>query len=138
MRPFLLFLIRTHPLQRKEYPLQYASTDKNKKSHYSHIMCQCVLNCVIKFFLTAHNFQKWKTTFLTCPSYKMYRVEVVGLKSSNYTFKKNILFLWERKIYGNFVKIWYFVNNCLSKVRIWKSFCTYTQKNISCFFVKFT
>ena len=22
------------PLQMKEYPLQYASTDKNKKSHY--------------------------------------------------------------------------------------------------------
>ena len=27
-------MIRTHPLQMKEYPLQYASTDKNKKSHY--------------------------------------------------------------------------------------------------------
>ena len=35
VRPFLLFVIRTHPLQRKEYRLQYASTDKNKKSHYN-------------------------------------------------------------------------------------------------------
>ena len=31
MRPFLLFMIRTHPLQMKEYLLQYASTDKKKK-----------------------------------------------------------------------------------------------------------
>ena len=35
VRPFLLFIIRTHPLQMKKYPLQYASTDKNKKSHSS-------------------------------------------------------------------------------------------------------
>ena len=34
-RPFLLFAIWTHPLQMREYPLQYASTDKNKKSHYN-------------------------------------------------------------------------------------------------------
>ena len=34
-RTFLLFMIWTHPLQMCEYPLQYASTDKNKKSHYS-------------------------------------------------------------------------------------------------------
>ena len=34
-KTFLLFTISTHPLQMREYPLQYASTDKNKKSHYS-------------------------------------------------------------------------------------------------------
>ena len=34
-RTFLLFAIWTHPLQMREYPLQYASTDKNKKSHYN-------------------------------------------------------------------------------------------------------
>ena len=33
-RTFLLVTIWTHPLQMREYPLQYASTDKNKKSHY--------------------------------------------------------------------------------------------------------
>ena len=33
-RTFLLFTIWTHPLQMREYLLQYASTDKNKKSHY--------------------------------------------------------------------------------------------------------
>ena len=34
-RTFLLFTVWTHPLQMREYPLQYASTDKNKKSHYN-------------------------------------------------------------------------------------------------------
>ena len=34
-RTILLFTIWTHPLQMREYPLQYASTDKNKKSHYN-------------------------------------------------------------------------------------------------------
>ena len=34
VRTFLLFAIWTHPLQMKEYPLQYEGTDKNTKSHY--------------------------------------------------------------------------------------------------------
>ena len=38
-RTFLLFTIWTHPLQMREYPLQYASTDKNKKSHYKTTCC---------------------------------------------------------------------------------------------------
>ena len=41
-RTFLLFTIWTHPLQMREYPLQYASTDKNKKSHYSNINMSCI------------------------------------------------------------------------------------------------
>ena len=37
----------------------------------------------------AHNWQKWKKgTYPTCPCYKIYRVEAVGLKNSSYTFKK--------------------------------------------------
>ena len=35
--------------------------------------------------LTAHNWQKWKRVFLTCPCHEIYRVQAVGLKSSNYT-----------------------------------------------------
>ena len=42
--------------------------------------------------LTAHNWQKWKSTFLTCPCHKIGRVEALGLK---YTFKITI-----------FVKMW--------------------------------
>ena len=37
-----------------------------------------------------HNWQKWKSTFLTCPCHKIYREEAVGLKSSNYTLKIKI------------------------------------------------
>ena len=41
----------------------------------------------MRMCLTAHNWQKWKSTFLTCPCHKIYRVEAVGLKNSNYTYK---------------------------------------------------
>ena len=35
MKPLAMnTMIRTHPLQMKEYPLQYATTDRNKKFHY--------------------------------------------------------------------------------------------------------
>ena len=30
--------------------------------------------------LTAHNWQKWKRVFLTCPCHKIYRDEAVGIK----------------------------------------------------------
>ena len=49
--------------------------------------CNCSVKCSI---LTAHNWQKWKSTFLTCPCHKIYRVDAVGLKSSNYTLKITI------------------------------------------------
>ena len=37
----------------------------------------------------AHNWQKCKSTFLTCPCHKIYRAEAVGLKSSNYSLNVN-------------------------------------------------
>ena len=46
-------------------------------------------------FLTAHNWQKWKRVFLTCPCHKIYRDEAVGLKSCKNTWKITI-----------FVKMW--------------------------------
>ena len=45
--------------------------------------------------LTAHNWQKWKRVFLTCPCQKIYRDEAVRLKSCKYTWKITI-----------FVKMW--------------------------------
>ena len=36
-------------------------------------------------WLTAHNWQKCKSPYLTCPCHKIYREEAVGLKRSNYT-----------------------------------------------------
>ena len=45
--------------------------------------------------LTAHNWQKWKCTFLTSPCHKIYREEAVGLKIANYTFKNSIfVYMW--------------------------------------------
>ena len=41
-------------------------------------------------WLRAHTCQKWKNRFLSCPCPSIYRVEVVGLKSSNYTLKITI------------------------------------------------
>ena len=64
-----------------------------------------------------HNWQKWKSAFLTCPCHEIYRVEAVGLKSSSYTLEK-WWFLWICEIWGNFMKNWYFVNYCFIKVRI--------------------
>ena len=41
--------------------------------------------------LTAHNWQKWKSTFLTCPCHEICREEgLVGLTNSNYTLKKYV------------------------------------------------
>ena len=40
--------------------------------------------------LMAHNWQKWKSRFLTCPCLESYREEVVGLKNTNYNWKITI------------------------------------------------
>ena len=37
--------------------------------------------------LMAHNWQKWKRVFMTCPCHKIYSDEAVGLKSCKYTWK---------------------------------------------------
>ena len=68
-----------------------------------------------KSLLMVHNCQKWKSNrFFICPCHKIYWVESVCLSLSNYTFKLR----WVCEIWGNFVKICYFVNNCLIKVQI--------------------
>ena len=78
---------------------------------------------LIYYYLTTHNWQKWKSTFLTCPCHKIYSEQAVGLESSNYTLKITIFMnMWN---FGQFCEIWYFVRNCLIKVWILKSFWTY-------------
>ena len=69
--------------------------------------------------LTGGNWQKWKRVFLTCPCHEIYRDEAVGLKSCKNTWKK-LRYLWKCEIWGNIVKIGYFVNNCLIKAWILK------------------
>ena len=70
---------------------------------------------ISEIFLTGGNWQKWKWVFLTCPCHEIYRDEAVGLKSCKNTWK-----LRKCEIWGNIVKIWYFVNNCLIKAWILK------------------
>ena len=71
------------------------------------------LECLL---LTAHNWQKWKRVFLTCPCHEIYRDEAEGLKSCKYTWKITIYVnVWN---FGQFREIWYFVNNCLMEVQI--------------------
>ena len=48
---------------------------------------------MINIDLTAHNWQKWKRTCLTCHCHEIDRKEAVGLKSSNHTFKKSWFFV---------------------------------------------
>ena len=51
--------------------------------------------CVFQEHLTAHNWQKWKRVFLTCPYHEIYRDEAVGLKSCQYCWKITIfLKMW--------------------------------------------
>ena len=54
--------------------------------------------------LMAHNWQKWRSRFLTCPCHKIYREEAVGLKSSSYTLNNKI-----------FVNIWNLGQFCKKK-----------------------
>ena len=58
------------------------------------VFCVCI-SWLAKCFrnwmsLMAHNWQKWKRVFLTCPCHEIYRDEAVGLKSYNYTLKVTI------------------------------------------------
>ena len=65
----------------------------------------------------AHNWQKWQSRFLTCLCHEIYSEEAVGLKKFQLYLKiTNFVNTWN--FFGNFVKIWYFVNNCLLKFRI--------------------
>ena len=86
-RTFLLFTTWTHPLQMREYPLQYASTDKNKKIPlYNGLICISKLAqehpCSIPLFGTSmqpieHKMTcqaMWKFWLVSCywKSYEIY------------------------------------------------------------------
>ena len=51
------------------------------------------------------------------PAMKFIGMKQLGLKRLQIYLKK-LRFMWMCGILGNFVKIWYFVNNCLIKVWI--------------------
>ena len=66
--------------------------------------------------LTAHNWQKLKKSILLMPL-------PWNLQGRSWSFKKFQLYflksryLWVRDIWGNFLKIWYFVN--ISLIKVW-------------------
>ena len=42
---------------------------------------------MLERYLTAHNWQKWKSIFLTCPCHEIYMEEAIDQKSPNYTLE---------------------------------------------------
>ena len=56
----------------------------------------------------------WKFDILSM--HKIYGDEAVGLKNAN--IPEILRYLLKCEIWGNIVKIWYFVNNCLIEARI--------------------
>ena len=89
------------------YPLKIANAKQNHlEVLYVFCLFVCLFVCLFLFVclyvvlkdivhLMAHNWQKWKRVFLTCPCHKFYRDEAVSLKSCKY--------LWKIMI---FVKMW--------------------------------
>ena len=77
---------------------------------------------IFKFYLMAQKLAKWRV-FLPCYCHKIYRVEAGSTKIPIVPSKFELL--WICKTWGNFLKNWYFANNCLVKVQIWEFFCTH-------------
>ena len=92
-------------------PMFYYIRVPYKSDHKNDLMIVVLLTLWWCQCLTAHNWQKWKRVFLTCPCHKIYRGEAVGRKVANILEK--LRFMWICGIWGNFVKNWYFVSNCL-------------------------
>ena len=96
----------------------YLDTKSDMKPIHSSARPQLgLVSCLsIQNGLTAHNWQKWESTFLTCPCHKICREEAVGLKSYNYTLKITIFVnMWNL---GQFLENLIFFNNCIIKIQI--------------------
>ena len=69
-------------------------------------------------FNSSHLVKMTKRTFFTCSCHKMYRKEAVGLKSYDYALKITVFCEYVKFVWGSFLKIGYFANNCINKIRI--------------------
>ena len=78
---------RKKSISRREKNQEKMTLPLRKNSCYAPV---CVSVFVCLFVLTAHNWQKWKRVFLTCPCHEIYWDEAVGLKSCKYTWKITI------------------------------------------------
>ena len=81
---------------------EYFSLPEQKKIHkflkirlFLSLEIRMSINCTLytEGCLTAHNWQKWKRIFLTCPCHEIYRVDEVGFKKFQLYFKKLWLFV---------------------------------------------
>ena len=104
-------------LKNKQTSKQTKNPNKTKQTSFPVFL---VRHAIQYYILMAYNWQKWKSTFLTCHCHEIYREEAFGLKSSSYAEK--IWFLWICQIWGNFIKNQYFVNINLIKVESKSSF----------------
>ena len=75
-----------------------------------------VLALLLYLNLTAHNWQKWKRVSWHVPLIKLKGMKQLVWKVANILEK--LRYLWKYEIWGNIVKNWYFVNNCLIEARI--------------------
>ena len=66
----------------------------------------CSVKIVCKQSLTAHNWQKWKRVFLTCPCHDIYRDEAVGIKNCKYTWKITFYVNMWNLIYQKHINKW--------------------------------
>ena len=67
-------------------------------------------------YVNGSQLAKMKKSIRDKSCHEIYRDKAVGLKSCKYTLKIPIYVnMWNL---GHFVRIWYFVNNCLIEVRI--------------------
>ena len=80
----------------------FSFVQKQKYANHIQIMLMNInegdcKNWISHCSLTAHNWQKWKRVFLTCPYHKIYRDEAVDLKSYKYTCYKYTM--WQKVIF---------------------------------------
>ena len=104
---FFLFFLKLYLFSSSFWPSRWASRPTGKAlatplrdrtsisgiiTHdYDRTRPLCLAGHMKSPFPKLNKWRKWKSTFLTYPCHDMYRVEAVGLKSSNYTLKITIL-----------------------------------------------
>ena len=116
--PNLVYFLRKCTKFSKIRPeVQYPLKVKQHKSNVTLLLSTRITITIMKVALTAHNWQKWKRVFLTCPCHKIYSEGAVGLKSCKLYFKN-----YDFCEYVKFVEISWkfemFVNNCVIEGQI--------------------
>ena len=67
--------------------------DHKSREHVNSFLCfstEALFWILQLYCLTAHKWQIWKRVFLSCYCHEIYKIEAVGLKNYNYTWKITI------------------------------------------------